>query len=125
MNPFLPWIRRATAIVWAIFGAVKVFGLVPRHRLIVAGILGDDVASVATVLIGCAELAMALWILSGVRPRICVAMQTIVIATMNTLEIIMARELLLAPVPMVLANIVLLSAGWYSALQPSRTAQVA
>ena len=124
MNATLLWLRITTATVWGIFGVVKIFDLVPRHRLIVAGILGDAVSVPVTLLIGGAEVAMALWILSGIHPRTCIVVQTMVIATMNALEISMARDLLLAPVPMVLGNILLLATGWYVAIRSTRMPQV-
>lgn len=110
-------LRIATAGVWLISGVVfKILDMVPRHRLIVASVLGEAVAGPATLLIGGAEMLMALWILSGVRPRTCAAAQTIAIATMNALELTLARDLLLAPIPMVCANIAFLAVGWYCAL---------
>ena len=70
-----------------------------------------------TILIGVAEVAMGLWILSGIRPRTCAATQTVAIITMNTLELTLARDHLLAPIPMVCANAAFLSAGWYIAIK--------
>ena len=60
---------------------------------------------------------MGLWILSGIRPRLCAAAQTLAIVGMNTLELALAKDLLLAPVPMVCANTAFLAAGWYCALR--------
>ena len=111
-------LRIGTAVVWLLFGVgFKVLDLVPRHRRIVASILGERVAGTATVLIGVAEAGLALWILSGVRPRLCVVAQTVAIVTMNTLELAFARDLLLAPVPMLCANVLFLGVGWYCALR--------
>ena len=95
--------------------------MVPRHRLIVAAVLGEAAAGPVTVVIGAAEAAMALWILSGIYPRACAALQTIAIATMNTLELTVARDLLLAPILMVCANTVFLVAVWYCALKVPAT----
>jgi hypothetical protein len=51
------------ANVWVINGLVcKVFNLVPRHRAIVARILGQRHARGRTILIGLLEMAMAVWI---------------------------------------------------------------
>ena len=44
-------------------------------------------------------------------------MQTLAIVVMNALELTFAREHLLAPLPMVLANSVFLTAGWYLAVR--------
>jgi hypothetical protein len=111
-------LRIGTASVWLIFGVgYKLLGLVPRHRLIVASVLGQHWSGPATLLIGSAEAGMALWILSGLRPRLCAATQTVAIVAMNTLEWIFAHDLLVAPVAMLFANAALLAAGWYCALR--------
>lgn len=85
--------------------------------MIVAAVIGDELAGPVTILIGVGEVAIAVWILSGKSPRQCMLVQTVLILVMNTLEITMARHLLLAPIPMVLANTVLLAVGWYCALK--------
>src|SRR5262245_9395066 len=95
-------LRVGTAAVWLMFGVVfKVLDLVPRHRLIVASLLGPAAAGPATLVIGAAEAAMGVWILSGIRPRLCAAAQTVAIVSMNAIELSVARDLLLAPVAMV------------------------
>jgi hypothetical protein len=110
-------LRVATAAVWLTFGlGFKVLGLVPRHRHIVATILGDVVAGPATFLIGAAEAGIGVWILTGAHPVLCAAAQTIAIASMNALELARARDLLLAPVAMVCANTAFLAVGWYCAV---------
>jgi uncharacterized membrane protein YphA (DoxX/SURF4 family) len=114
-------LRIGTAAVWLVFGFVfKVLDVVPRHRLIVASVLGATVAGPITIAIGAAEATMGLWILTGMYPRLCAAAQTVAIVSMNALELSLAKDLLLAPIPMVCANTVFLSAGWYIALHPRR-----
>ena len=84
------------AIVWVANGLFcKVLGLVPRHREVVARILGDTHAYLITKAIGFAEIGMAIWILSGVAGRINALTQIIIIAAMNILEFFLARDLLL------------------------------
>ncbi len=110
-------LRIATALVWILFGLVfKVLHVVPRHEAIVATILGSAVAGPVTLLIGVMETVMGIWILSAWRPRTCAAAQTIAIVSMNTLELTLARDQLLAPLPMVCANCAFLAVGWYLAL---------
>jgi hypothetical protein len=93
-------LRIGTASVWLVFGALfKVLNLVPRHRMIVATVLGEAMAGPITLGIGAAEATMGLWILSGIYPRLCAATQTIAIVSMNALELSLAKDLLLAPVP--------------------------
>ncbi len=83
------------ASVWLVNGLVKIFNLVPRHEMIVARILGNDYAHVLTLTIGIAEIAMAIWIISGIKTRLNVITQIAVIAAMNILEFIVAPDLLL------------------------------
>jgi hypothetical protein len=84
------------AIVWIANGLFcKVLNLVPRHAEIVARIIGEDYSGPLTVLIGCSELVMAIWILSGFKSRINALTQIVVVGTMNILEFILASDLLL------------------------------
>lgn len=84
------------AIVWLINGLFcKVLNFVPRHQEIVARILGNDGSRLLTFLIGLSEIAMAIWIISGARTRVNTIIQILVIATMNTLEFLLAPDLLL------------------------------
>jgi hypothetical protein len=82
--------------VWLINGLFcKILHLVPRHRLIVAEILGHLNASCFTVLIGIAEVLMFIWIISGIRSRLNAIVQVIVILAMNILELILAPGMLM------------------------------
>jgi preprotein translocase subunit SecF len=84
------------AAVWLLNGLYcKVLDMVPRHTEIVGTILGEAYARQLTVLIGVAEIGMAIWILSRYRPRICAVIQIAVVATMNTLEYFLVPDLLL------------------------------
>ena len=103
--------------MWFVFGFIfKVLDLVPRHRMIVVAILGEKAASSITPLIGVAEIGIAVWILSGLYPRTCAAVQTIALISMNTLELLFAKHLLLAPVAMVCFNIAFIGIVWCNAL---------
>jgi hypothetical protein len=84
------------AAVWIINGLFcKILNLVPRHQEIVARILGSDHARLLTIAIGLSEIAMAVWILSGIKRRLNAIAQIIIIAAMNTLEFILVPDLLL------------------------------
>jgi hypothetical protein len=83
-------------LVWFINGLFcKVLDLVPRHRLIVSEILGDEYASFFTFAIGMAEMFMVVWILSGVSARFCAIFQMTIIGTMNIIEFTSVPHLLL------------------------------
>jgi hypothetical protein len=89
-------LRILIAAVWLVMGlGAKVLGLAPRHREIVARILGEDHAGTLTLLIGLGEVFLAGWILSGRYPRLCVAAQVGLVAMMNVIEFTIARDLLL------------------------------
>jgi hypothetical protein len=110
-------VRGSIAAVWLAFGlGAKVLGLVPRHRRIVAAVLGERLAGPVTVTVGLGETALGLWVLSGRRPRTAAALQTAAIASMNALELSRARSQLLAPWPMVAANTAFLAVVWAHAI---------
>jgi hypothetical protein len=92
-NQFLNYLIAAVWIANGLF--CKVLNLVPRHQEIVARITGNVHAGVLTRTIGFAEMAMAVWILSGIRTKLNAVTQVVVIATMNSLEFILAPDLLL------------------------------
>jgi hypothetical protein len=118
---FLNLLTVAIAAVWLVFGVwFKLLGMVPRHRFIVASLVGDAAAGPLTIIVGIGETCLALWVLSRRLPLVCAALQTLAIVTMNTLEITYARNLLLAPVLMVCANTVFLSVIWCWALNVCR-----
>ncbi|MBS1560781.1 MAG: hypothetical protein JSS89_04185 [Bacteroidetes bacterium] len=73
----------------------KVLGLVPRHELIVARILGNEFARPLTLMIGILEMGLALWILRGKAWKITAVFQMSVVGIMNILEFVLARDLLL------------------------------
>ena len=86
----------AIAGVWIVFGLYcKVLDLVPRHEEIVARILGATYSASITRAIGGLEVLMGLWILTGVRRRLAAVTQMVLVAVMNLLEILLARDLLL------------------------------
>ncbi len=90
------WLGYFIAFVWLVNGLIcKIFGLVTRHEAIVARILGPSYAHEITLLIGLAEVCMAIWVLSGKWSRFNAIFQVLIIGIMNTLEFFMAPDLLL------------------------------
>jgi len=84
------------AAIWIVNGLFcKVLNLVPRHELIVAKILGSEHERLFTIIIGCSEIFMAIWILSNIKSRFNAIAQILIIATMNTLEFILVPDMLL------------------------------
>jgi len=84
------------AAVWLVNGLFcKVLNLVPRHKQIVGRILGGECAELLTKAIGLAEIGMTIWIISGIKTRLNVFTQIILIAAMNSIEFVLASDLLL------------------------------
>lgn len=88
--------RLFIALVWLANGLLcKVLNLVPRHQQIVGQILGDAYSRELTIAIGLFEIAMFVWVLSGIWPRWCAMVQIVIVVTMNIIEFALAPELLL------------------------------
>lgn len=84
------------AAVWVANGLVcKVLDIVPRHREIVARILGEDHALALTRLIGVGEIGIAVWILSDIKARWSAWAQIAAVMTMNVIEFFLVPDLLL------------------------------
>ena len=73
----------------------KVLGAVPRHEAIVARILDHDYAHHLMIMIGLSEMVMAAWVWSGKWKKLNVWTQITLVAVMNTLESLIAQDLLL------------------------------
>lgn len=91
-----PLIDYGLALLWLVMGLYcKVLGYVPRHQEIVGAILGEQVAPVATVVIGVGEVLLAVWIVWGVHRRLAAVVQIVLIVGMNSFELWFAAEYLL------------------------------
>jgi hypothetical protein len=107
------------AVVWIFHGLYsKILDGIPRHRLIVGKILGAKRAGIATKTIGLAEMLLGGWAIIGCHPVWCASVQTAAIFAMNTLEILLARELLISALGMVFLNLGFLSLVWWWATFP-------
>lgn len=84
------------SLVWFINGLYcKVLNFVPRHREIVARILGSGQAKELTIGIGLLEILLGIWILTGRKSVWCAWIQILLVATMNVMEFILVPDLLL------------------------------
>lgn len=110
--------RFFVAAVWVVHGLYnKLLGGSPRHLAIVQSVphLGGSAGARMLVIVGGFEVAIAAWILSRRAPRVCAATQTIVLLTMNVIELTYARPLLLWPAGLIPLNLLFLAAAWYAA----------
>lgn len=100
--------------VWVFHGLYsKVLNGIPRHRLIVGKILGTERAGIATKTIGLLELLLGVWAIVGWHPVWCASIQTAALIAMNSLEILLARELLISAIGMVVLNFGFLILVWW------------
>ncbi|RZK56416.1 MAG: hypothetical protein EOO91_12185 [Pedobacter sp.] len=95
-KPIPYFITILIALVWLVNGLFcKILSFAPRHQEIVARILGERFAPSLTLVIGFLEVGMFVWILTGIRSKICSTLQILVIGVMNVLELLLAPDLLL------------------------------
>lgn len=104
--------------VWVFHGLFsKLANGIPRHRQIVERILGEPVANSATTAIGVMEILLGLWAWSRYQRKACALVQTLAIISMNFLEILLARDLLISAPGMVALNLAFLTLVWIWALE--------
>ncbi len=114
---FHTFVQVAIGAVWVFHGLYsKILDGIPRHRKIVARILGERFAVPATRIIGGFEIVLGLWVFTGFARPECAAVQTLAIMAMNTLEIALAGDLLISAFGMVLLNLGFLALIWQWAL---------
>ncbi len=103
--------------VWVFHGLYsKILDRIPRHRLIVARVLGERFARPATKLIGGGEILLGVWVFTGWQPLVCAAVQTAGLVAMNVFEILLAGDLLISAAGMVILNLGFLALVWRWAL---------
>ena len=106
------------AAVWIVHGLYnKLLGGSPRHLAIVQAVPGLEGSIGAAVLagVGLFEVGIAVWVLSGRAPRVCAAVQTAALLSMNAVELTYARHLLLWPAGLLPINAAFLALAWTAA----------
>ncbi len=100
--------------VWVFHGLYsKISDGIPRHRQIVERILGEGLADFATLFIGVSEVLLGLWVFTCLWRKACALVQTLALVSMNFLEILLAKDLLISAPGMVALNLAFLSLVWY------------
>ncbi len=85
-----------SGLVWLVNGIyAKILNKVHRHEEIVRRILGKAYERPLILTIGILEVLMAIWIFSGIKSKLNVVCQITIVLTMNLLEFIFAKDLLL------------------------------
>jgi hypothetical protein len=111
-------VRLGVAAVWLAHGLFnKLLGGSPRHLAIVQSVpgLSGTAGSSALGAVGVFEVLVAMWVLSGRRPRLCAAVQTAALLSMNLVELTYARHLLLSPAGLLPVNAAFLALAWTAA----------
>ena len=99
--------------VWVFHGLYsKLLNGFPRHREIVSRVVGEDLATPVTKLVGVGEVLLGLWTWSGRARKACATTQTAALASMNTLEVSRANDLLISARGMLLLNALLIATTW-------------
>ena len=109
---------RLVAAVWLVHGLYnKLLGGSARHLAIVQSVPGLEGSAGERVLaaVGIGEVVVALWVLSAWRPWLCAATQTVVLLSMNLVELTFARSLLLWPAGLIPLNLAFLTLAWMAA----------
>lgn len=126
--PKAPLIHKLAPIfiggVWIFHGLYsKILDGIPRHKLIVGRILGESFADVATVMIGVMEILLGCWVIWGKHRKINASIQTLGLVSMNTLEIILAEDLLISAAGMVVLNLCFIALIWWWATRENHPSQ--
>lgn len=99
--------------VWVFHGLYsKLLNGFPRHREIVARVIGEELATPMTKLVGAGEVLLGLWTWSGQARKTCAATQTALLISMNALEISRARDLLISARGMLIMNGLMIATTW-------------
>lgn len=110
--------------VWIFHGLYsKVLNGIPRHKMIVAEILGEAIADVAVIGIGILEILLGCWVITGLFRRLNATVQTLALVSMNTLEILLARQFLISAGGMVILNFCFLTLVWWWATRGDQASQ--
>jgi len=114
-------IRLAVAGVWLYEGVwCKLLGREPNQlRIVESAPVARPLGGRAFLTtLGAAELALALWILSGRAPVACAAAQTLVLASLNAGGLVWARGLIHDAPGMLVKNFAFLVLVWVCAALP-------
>lgn len=111
-------IRGAVAGVWLYEGLwCKLLDGDPNQVKVVEAVplLGPRVGKLFLKALGSVEVAMGVWVLSGVTPVACALAQTALLVALNTSGILFSRHLIHDPSGMVVKNGAFLVLAWVAA----------
>jgi uncharacterized membrane protein YphA (DoxX/SURF4 family) len=113
--PSLTLIRCAVAAVWLYEGLwSKLLGGAARQVEVVTAVpkLGPLVGRYFLKVLGVVEVLLAVWVMWGVYPGTCAAVQTALLIVLNANGLMWARHLIHDPAGMVVKNAAFLMLAW-------------
>ena len=119
-------IRIAVAAVWLYEGLwCKLLRGEPREFEVVKAVprYGPRFGVPFLMTLGVVEVTLAVWVLSGAAPLLCVIAQTVLLVSLNANGLIWARHLIHDPRGMLVKNFAFLVLAWVAASLPAGTGQ--
>jgi hypothetical protein len=116
--PPLVVVRGAVALVWLYEGLwCKVLGRERRQVQVVEAVpkLGPAVGRRFLFALGLVEVALSVWVMSGVTPGLCAITQTVLLVALNANGLLWARHIIHDPAGMVVKNASFLMLAWIAA----------
>jgi uncharacterized membrane protein YphA (DoxX/SURF4 family) len=115
-------IHVAVAAVWFYEGVwCKLLNGQPRQVRVIEAMprYGAPIGKKLLKLLGLFEAAIGVWVLTGIAPVVCAAVQTLLLVTLNVCGLLWARRLIEDPAGMVVKNFAFLVLVWVSASFPA------
>ena len=121
--PPLALIRASVAAVWLYEGLwCKLLGGVRSQVDVVTAVprLGPRFGPPFLKALGLVEVAIAVWVLTGIAPGLCAIAQTALLVALNVNGLLWARRIIHDPAGMVVKNIAFLVLAWVCGAIPAR-----
>lgn len=113
--PPLVLVRASIAAVWLYEGLwCKILGRVQSQVEVVTAVplLGPRFGTPFLKGLGLVEVALAVWVLTGIAPGMCAIVQTALLVALNANGLVWARRIIHEPVGMVVKNFAFLVLVW-------------
>lgn len=119
--PPLILIRASVAAVWLYEGLwCKLLGRVQSQVQVVMAVprLGPRFGLPFLKVLGVVEVALAVWVMTGIAPGTCAIAQTALLAVLNANGLVWSRHIIHEPAGMVVKNIAFLVLVWVCGAMP-------
>lgn len=119
--PPLIIVRSSVAAVWLYEGLwCKVLGRVQSQVEVVTAVprLGPRFGAPFLKLLGIVEVALAVWVMTGIAPGLCAIVETVLLVVLNANGLLWARRLIREPAGMVVKNVSFLVLVWICGAMP-------